>query len=244
MKICAKCNVDQPDSNYYSYYHSVQQKLRTRNICNPCMYKQKKEYKQRIRHEKQQLTQVPEPVKIIQPEALKSILDTKMCSSCLLDKPVNEFYLSRAGNPVKMCKECYVEYHVEKSRQKKEDNGGSEHYYKTPNKWTSDIQRRQVFMVMEVCGWVFDESKGIWNKPGLKEDGVFINIIPTVKKEKKKPLVPHGRKIKSGVWNNVDKIVKLIEEGYNYKDVADVFDCSHTTIRSVVTKYRNEKRAD
>ena len=99
----------------------------------------------------------------------------KICSSCLLDKPVDEFYLSRAGNPVKMCKECYVEYHVQKNREKKEDKGGSDHYYKTPNKYTSDIQKRQVFMVMEVCGWIFDSSTGVWNKPGVKENGVFIN---------------------------------------------------------------------
>ena len=208
------------------------------------MCKQKKEYKSKLKEEKQELIEVPQPIEIVQPVIPESIIDTKMCSNCLLDKPVNEFYLSRAGNPVKMCKECYVEYHVEKSRQKKEDNGGSEHYYKTPNKYTSDIQKKQVFMVMEVCGWIFDSSTGVWNKPGIKENGIFINIKPTIKKQKKRPAVPHGRKIKSGVWNNVDKIVKLIEEGYPYKDVADTFDCSHTTIRSVITKYMNEKKTD
>jgi hypothetical protein len=97
-------------------------------------------------------------------------------------------------------------------------------------------------MVMELLGWIFDERTGIWNKPGVKENGVFINIVPVVKKERKVRQTNMGRKIKSGVWNNTERIVKLIEEGYTYFDVADVFDCSHTTIRSVVTRYRNEKK--
>jgi uncharacterized protein (DUF433 family) len=48
-----------------------------------------------------------------------------------------------------------------------------------------------------------------------------------------------GRKIKKGVWNNVENIIKLLEQGHSYRDVADTYCCSHTLIRSVVSNYRN-----
>jgi uncharacterized protein (DUF433 family) len=167
--------------------------------------------------------------------------DWKKCSECMEFKPVDQFYLSHAKNPVKMCKVCYKEYYEKKKKTQSELKGGLDTYFKFPNEYTSEIQRKQVFMVMEVCGWIFDKSTGIWNKPGLKENGVFINITPTPKKYKK-PSYGGGRKIKSGVWNNVERIVKMLEEGYTYNDVAETFDCSHTTIRSIITNYRNEKK--
>jgi uncharacterized protein (DUF433 family) len=95
---------------------------------------------------------------------------------------------------------------------------------------------------MEAFGWIFDEPTGIWNKPGVKENGLFINMV-FENKPKRLSTSGGGRKIKKGVWNNVDKIIKLMEEGHTYDDIADIFDCSHTLIRTVVTKYRNEKRA-
>ena len=45
MQRCNKCNVEKPLSNFYTYWHSTQQKHRTRKICNFCMNKQKQEYK-------------------------------------------------------------------------------------------------------------------------------------------------------------------------------------------------------
>jgi Mor family transcriptional regulator len=168
--------------------------------------------------------------------------DYKKCIDCNEYKLLDEYYLSATRQAVKRCKSCYVIYYKNKVEDKMEMKGGSDHYYKEPNKYTSEIQKSQVFMVLELLGWEFDGE--VWNKNGLKENGVFINIIPTVKRQIKKSAVPHGRKIKSGVWNNQEKIVQLINEGHLYRDVAEVYDCSHTLIRLVVSKYRNEKRTD
>jgi hypothetical protein len=168
----------------------------------------------------------------------------KLCSDCNEYKPLDQYYLSHAGNPVKKCKTCYKKYHRDKVEHKFKENGGTNHYYMDCDRYTTQEQKDQVFMVMEVLGWTYTD--GVWLKKGIKEliDGniVWLNITPTVKKERKTRQVNMGRKIKSGVWNNIDKIVKLIEEGYTYFDVADVFDCSHTTIRTVVSRYRNEKK--
>jgi Mor family transcriptional regulator len=184
-------------------------------------------------------------LKVKQDKILKDIEnnpDYKKCIDCNEYKLLQEYYLSAARQAVRRCKSCYVIFYNDKVKEKMEDKGGKDNYYKDPNKYTSEIQRSQVFMVMELLGWEFDGQ--VWNKPGLKENGVFINIIPTEKKKIKRPSLPHGRKIKSGVWNNQEKIVKLIDEGHLYGDVAEVYDCSHTLIRSVVSKYRNEKRTD
>ena len=226
MNVCNKCKVEREDNEFEKYWHSTKGKFYTRRICNPCMREGYRQYKFKIKEQ----------------ERLKDIEnnpDYKQCTECMDYKLLGEFYLSGTKKPVKMCKECHVTYYKNKVREKMEMKGGVDSYYKEPNKYTSEIQKSQVFMVMELLGWEFDGQ--VWNKPGVKENGVFINIIPTDKPKRRKPQTPHGRKVKSGIWNNVDKIVKLIEEGYSYSDVAETFDCSHTTIRSMITKIRNEK---
>jgi hypothetical protein len=197
------------------------------------MREQSKLYKRSKKLEKQ----LPQPIPVpVIPD------DWKQCSDCMVYQPLDNYYLNKNKNHIKRCKECHGKMYKEYKNQKLIDSAGSDRFYKEPNRYTDEEQRKNVFMVMEAFGWIFDEPTGIWNKPGVKENGVFINMVFENKPKRKRPSVPHGRKIKSGVWNNTDKIVKLIEEGYTYNDVADTFDCSHTTIRLVVTNYRNEKK--
>ena len=229
--ICTHCKIDRPIDQYQTYWHKNHQKHFTRKTCTPCMREGSRLYKQKMKLEKQ-LPQ-PTPVPVI-PD------NWKTCSECFDIKPFDEFYKTRAGNPVRLCKDCYKKYHRDKLEKKMVDKGGPDIYHKEPNRYVSDIQRNQVFELMNAFGWIFDESTGVWNKPGLKENGVFINFTPT-DKPKRRPGNNTGRKIKKGVWNSVDKIVKLIEEGHDYFDVAEVFCCSHTTIRKVISEYRNGK---
>lgn len=222
--ICNKCKVDCPIEKFDTYFHSTKNKHYTRRICNPCMRIGYREYKSKIKSQ-----QIPVPV----------IPDGhKQCSDCNEYKPVTDYYLSHTGNPVRKCKTCYKKYHSDKVKDKFRENGGKDHYYSDPDRYTTQEQKDQVFMVMEVLGWNYID--GVWWKEGVKTpDKKWLLFEETNKPKRKSPTVSYGRKVKSGVWNNVDKIVKLIEEGYTYKDVADTFDCSHTTIRTVITKYRN-----
>jgi hypothetical protein len=204
-------------------------------------------YKRRKKLEKEEVIEIPQPINIIQPvvpESQPEVLDDdeyKECSDCNEFKSLNNFYLNRYGNHIKRCKECHMLLNRKKAIEKRDMNGGVDLYYKEPNRYIDEQQRSQVFILMKAFGWIFDESTGVWNKAGLKENGVFINFTPSDKPKRKSYFPGQGRKIKKGVWNSVDKIVKLIEEGYNYRDVADVFDCSHTTIRKVISDYRNGK---
>ena len=167
----------------------------------------------------------------------------KQCSSCMEYKHLIDFYLSHTKNPVKVCKICHKKYYRKKVDEKISMNGGSSRYYDEPNRYFDDEQKKQVFSVMKALGWIFDEPTGIWNKPGVKENGVFINMV--LENKPKRPATPGGgRKIKKGVWNSVDKIMKLIEEGHSYSDIAEIFCCSHTLIRLVVTNYKNGQKTN
>jgi hypothetical protein len=137
----------------------------------------------------------------------------KLCSDCNEYKTLDQYYLSHAGNPVKKCKTCYKKYHRDKVEHKFKENGGTNHYYKDPDRYTTQEQKDQVFMVMEALGWTYTD--GVWLKKGVKEiingNIVWPNITPIVKKERKVRQTNMGRKIKSGVWNNTEKIVKLFK---------------------------------
>jgi hypothetical protein len=182
------------------------------------------EYKKKIRPQQTQVPVIPD--------------DWKQCSDCKEYQPLDKFYLNKYGNHIKRCKECHVILYKKKKQEKKTLDGGSSSYYQEPNKYWDDEQKEQVFSLMKVLGWIFDSSTGIWNKPKIKENGVFINMV--LENKPKRVYTPGGgRKIKKGVWNSVDNIIKLIKEGHNYSDVADIYGCSHTLIRMVVSKYRN-----
>jgi len=231
MSVCTKCKLEREESQYEKYWHSTKQKFYIRRICNPCMREGYRQYK----------------LKLKQKKFIENSPDYKQCKKCMEYKTVDGFYLSASKNPVGMCKICYNLYHRDKVKDKLEMDGGSAHYYSAVDKYTSDIQREQVFMVMKALGWYYvmgEDGVGVWNKSGIKENGIFINFIPSNKKKKKRPEVPHGRKVNDKVWGNAEKIYKLYEEGYNYKDIAEEYNCSHTTIRSVIKEYCNEKRTD
>jgi hypothetical protein len=239
MPVCTKCNIDKPIEQYS--LDKQKNKVYRKKYCIDCFRQQSRDYKIRKRLERQ----IPQEEKITQPVVLElepevvTIPDNhKQCSDCMVYKPLDKFYLNKNGHQIKRCKECHVIMNRKKSADKMEMNGGRDLYYKEPNRYIDEQQKTQVFMVMEAIGWIFDESTGVWNRPGLKENGVFINFTPSNKKKRHTGNIT-GRKIKSGVWNNTDKIVKLIEEGYTYYDVAETFDCSHTTIRKVISEYRN-----
>lgn len=242
MKICSKCKVEQDEKQYYTYYHSSHKKFYTRLVCFDCTRKQARDYKTKLKEQKQLLNQLPQEEKIIEPVVRELQPGYKECADCYQVKPFDDFYLNAYKNPMRRCKICYNTNYKKNSDEYNRERGGSERVMLKPNTYTDIWQKEHVFSIMKAFGWIFDEPTGIWNKPGFKENGVFIHIPLTEKQKRRSPAPGGGRKIKKGVWNNVDKIVKLIEEGHTHKDVAQTYCCSSTLIRTVVSKYRNEKR--
>ena len=236
MPLCSKCKIDKSTDNYQTYFHINRNKHYTRRICNDCTNEGHRQYKRK----KRELIQLPQQETIVEPVVLELEPGYKQCHTCNEVKPISEYYNSHYKNPIRNCKTCYKKYHRDKVKQQMEDKGGVDTYKSNPNEYTNETQREQVFMVMEVCGWIYNDN-GVWSKPGIKtKDNVWECFE---EKPKRKGSPNSGRKIKKGVWNCVDDIVKRIEAGERYSDVADIYECSHTTLRTIISNYRNEQRA-
>ena len=185
------------------------------------------------------MIQLPQQETIVEPVVLELEPGYKQCHTCKEVKLLEEFYNSAYKNPIRKCKPCYKKYHRDKVEQHMEDKGGPDNYFADPDRYTSEIQKEQTFMLMRLCGWKYTD--GVWWKKGIKtKDKVWVCFDE--KPKRLKTQTNAGRKIKKGVWNCTDDIIKRIEAGERYSDVADIYDCSHTTIRTIISNYRNGER--
>lgn len=240
---CSKCKIDKEVDNYYTYFHINRKKHYTRRVCNDCYKKQQLTYKKKELIQLPQQETIVEPVVLeLEPEVLIVPDGYKQCNDCKEVKPIDEFYNSAYKNPIRKCKTCYKKYHRNKIIQSMENKGGADNYKSNPNEYTSEIQKEQTFMVMELCGWTYNDN-GVWSKPGIKTKDKIWECF-----EERPKLVRTqtnaGRKIKKGVWNCKEDIIKRIEAGERYSDVADIYECSHTTLRTIISNYRNEQRTN
>jgi len=198
--------------------------MRTRLICVICTREQSKQYKL---NRKNKSAVIEEP--------------TQTCPQCKKDIVLSGYYESGRGIKGRYCKSCIRKNQNDKNYKKVMSNGGSERIPVQPNVYTDEYQKAQTFYVLEALGWKYNDN-GIWSKEGVKTaDNVWVDITPQRKRKKR----PTGITIKKkhGVHKYIDKIVHQREiEGMTYGDIADIYCCSHTTIRMIISKYYNEKR--
>lgn len=170
--ICTKCNIDKPLDQYATYYHSTQNKIRIRKYCKQCYGEQQKLIKQKRKMENQL-----DPTK------------NKICNVCNVLKPLEDFYsnLTRGKRYYQnRCRICTNKVHHERSIEYKlKMQRGSERVCTHPNQYPDDMQRKQVFGVMDRLGYLFNEEMGIWLKEGIKElrDGQI--FFPKVRPKRK-----------------------------------------------------------
>lgn len=241
MKICSKCKIEQPETNYYTYWHSTQKKYRTRNICNPCMYKQKKEYKSKIRQEKTQQIEILVQEEIIQPvqpeleiNLFQDNTDYKLCKGCneYKDKVSGFYYIKQTGYYHQLCKVCHNNKSKEATRryyeEKRKNNGGSETISPKPNTYRDEYQKEQTFWIMELMGWTYNDN-GVWSKEGIKDKDK--NWVKIPKKEK-------GIKKPRPVFD-VQEMLRLRNEGYLFREIGERLGCSKPTVIKYLKKYEN-----
>lgn len=171
---------------------------------------------------------------------LEEIVPTKYCPGCKKEIPMTGYYKSNA-NAGRYCISCLRKNYEEKKYKEIMSNGGSERISPKPNTYVDEFQKAQTFMVLERLGWIYNDN-GVWSKEGVKDkDNNWVDIIPQPKVKRR----PTGVLIKKkhGVHKYIDKIIQQREEEkMTYADLADIYDCSHTTIRMIVSKYYNEKK--
>lgn len=223
MKICTKCKEERTTEQFYTYWHSTQKKYRTRLICKLCTQLQTKLYKRKIKNIK---NNIPE--------------HTELCPSCKKDLPMSSYYI-KSYVKGRYCKTCLRINYDKKRYEHIMSNGGSERISTQPNTYADEYQKVQTYYVLETLGWVFHEDTGIWSKEGVKsKDNVWVGIDTQTKRKKR----PTGITIKKkhGVHNYIPQIVRQREQGMTYGELADIYCCSHTTIRMIISNYYREKK--
>jgi Mor family transcriptional regulator len=241
MPICNKCFIDKPQDQYYREFRWG--KYYYKKYCLDCSRKQAREYKLK----KDKLIELPQQEKIIQPvvpELQPDVFITpdnsKECFTCEVVKPLTDFYHSTRGTTFKNCKQCHVKHYREKIVENNKDKGGSERVSYYPNTYVDQYQKEQTFWIMELMGWTYNDN-GVWSKEGMKDkDKVWTNIDETNKK-KKYQNYNGGRKILA-VHSKIEDVIRDHNNGNNFFDLADIYNCSHTTIRKLIKDYYDEKR--
>lgn len=209
MSICRKCNYDLPRDNFATYYHSTQQKYRTRRVCIKCFNSQKAEYTAKKRKLLMEAI-TPEPTPTVTPS-----IEMKYCRYCDTMRPITNYY----KQTLHKCKTCISAedkiFYVERRKAK----GGSEKVLSKPNQYRDEFQRQQTFMVLEALGYTFNEENGIWYKlPWKTETGEFPQIVTTRYKYQK----PTNKK-KKFVFEQIDK-------GIPIKEIATAIEVNINTI--------------
>lgn len=167
----------------------------------------------------------------------------KVCCDCNVLHHKDAFYKSKYNVLFKCCKVCYAA----KYSNKVMENGGSTRVPITPDRYSDSFQKAQVFWLMELLGWTYVEgvngAAGVWWKKGIKNElKQWDKITETKKKGRPKPTRLAFSTKFDKVYKQINEIVFKRSKGMSFVELAYIYDCSHTTMRSVYRKYEDERR--
>ena len=242
MKQCTKCKVEKELNQFQIYWHSTQQKHRTRGQCTSCYQNQHNE-RRRLKRKEAKLIQVSIRKEIIQPVQPELQLDLstdnnyKKCRTCQEYVHKDKFYhhKSRARTTYLDCRDCINKKEVLRSkvrRQKElEETGGSDRHLQKHGQWIDEYQKEATYNILKAIGWKLNEDNGIWWKKGIKTcDGIFINIK---NRKQNKTILFENYPIIINTHEKreiFDRAVVLRNEGITYKNIAYKVGLSETTV--------------
>lgn len=223
MPICTKCNRDKPIEEYHTYWHSTQNKTRTRRYCKACYKKQKDEYKSKIR-----LKRNPTLFYENNPEYCQ-------CRDCSTWKHKSEYYVTNGKINYYTCKQCIIDKERADRQQYLKENCGSEFVHKDVNTYADEYQKACVFDFLKDLGYLYDDVTGVWTKPGVKEiiDGeiVFLKISKRPKKQRKKS-TPVTMQI-------IKQVIELKRIGVKITDIMNQLDISENSVYKILKTHSN-----
>ena len=240
---CNKCNIEKEDNQFQKYWHSTQQKHRIRKECSTCFYKQRNERK-RLKRLEDKLNKVSIPTEIIQPVVpelepevsidISQDPNYKQCIGCKEWKTKDNFYKFGADSRFNRCKAC-IKLKDEADREAELiEQGGSLQISPKPNIYKDQYQRKLVFDFLPLLGWIFNEEKGIWHKPGFKnDDGTFVNI-------KSKPKGLNLKKFNKLSNEDRVEIYRLRKKGYKLEEIATIFGVTKAAICNSIKNYERK----
>ena len=212
---CNVCNKDKELNQFQTYWHSTQQKMRTRKQCTECYYNNRL-----IRKD-------PEKYYSNNPKYHK-------CNTCKDWKEKKCFYSTNGEIYNNRCKICTRELEQRKRQEYLEQSCGSDKILTKPNKYSDEYQKACTHQLMKALGYTFDEPTGIWVKHGVKE---IVNGKPFF------PNVGKSRKIGSKITTKmVEQMLELYKSGWGYQRISQKLGCSDTSVFKYIKKlYKDDE---
>lgn len=213
---CTVCNKDKELNQFQTYWHSTQNKMRTRKQCTECYYQ--------LRLKKKD----PEKYYSNNPNYHK-------CNTCNEWKLIDDYYQTSGGKIYSnRCRPCTKKFDADKREEKLINNCGGEKVPPKPNVYTDKYQKQCTFEMLEILGYTFDEPTGIWVKAGYKEikDGKIIFPTLNLKAITRRKISP----------TKLDKIIILREKGWSYENIAEELGISDTTVYKHLKKWKNQSK--
>jgi hypothetical protein len=165
MVVCNKCNIEKPIDQFFVETKKDTGKQYRKKYCNDCFRQQARDWKEKNRISKTKQKQI-EQEKIKQEELrLKNL---KVCSKCSEAKGPECYYAYRKS----ICKECIKTFEKKKyydAEEVKKENGGTLRCPPKPGVYLDDYQRFYTKEILTAIGWLYNEEKNIFYKPGLKD---------------------------------------------------------------------------
>ena len=212
---CNVCNEDKEIKLFQTYWHSTQQKMRTRKQCTECLYQI------RLKRKNPDMYYKNNP-------------NYHKCNTCSDWKEVKEFYCSKGEIYSNRCRLCTRQLEQKKRREHLEQSCGGDKIPPKPNTYTDEYQKACTYEFMQTLGYTFDEPTGIWIKPGVKE---LVNGKPFFPKVGKSKII--GTKITTKM---VEEMLELYKSGWGYQRISKKLGCSDTSVFKYIKKlYKNDE---
>jgi len=248
---CSKCDLEKEVDQYATYFHSTQNKLRTRKVCKSCFNKQKSIYRESIKKEKiiesttlsvsftpiPQPTPTPTPQLLVNPEVFINMdIDTKVCYTCKIEKPLTDFYIHRETKKAfTRCKQCELKIDKDRYEQQLEDNGGSERTKSKPGQWSDRFQQENVEGFLKVLGW--EHNGKHWWKEGVRGDDGVWEKMRGMKRYRAPLRTPKKSPVLERLMVHIEDIIKLRKEGMTFSKLSYIYKTSSPYITKVIMKY-------
>ena len=242
--ICTKCFIDKPVEEYETYFHSTQNKQRTRRYCKSCFKEQKRKYKETIK-----MKEIIQPVvleleiEVVNP--LSTNPDYRLCRTCQEYVHLDGFYKYKArGITFKEyldCRKCCNKKESDKRKEERqeelESSGGSEKVHTQVGVWSDEYQKKQTYMVMKALGYTYSEECGHFLKPGVKEyvDGK----LKFYKVNKQKFRVGQKIDYNTPEWTEIYNLYML--GNCSQKQLSKKYGVSTATINKYINRIKNGK---
>lgn len=211
---CTVCDQDKEINQFQTYWHSTQNKMRTRKQCTQCLYE--------IR------------VKRKNPDKYyKNNPNYHKCNTCSKWKIVPEFYTRETGEIYSnRCRVCTKILDDEKRIERLINNCGGEKVPPTPNVYADKYQKQCTYEIMQILGYTFDEPTGIWVKAGYKEIRNGKPYFPTI--------AGTGRISRKMTPTILDRIIEYKSMGWANEKIADELGISDTTVYKHYKRWKNQ----